>query len=81
MPIAAAQQALLGKTLYRDIWYDKPPLVPLIYLLWGAKISVTLRIVGALYCTLVCGLAYAVAEISVERPAKPVGPPSPQPSS
>jgi hypothetical protein len=61
LPIAAAQQVLLGKTLYRDIWFDKPPLVPLLYVLWGAKIGVVLRIAGAMYCSLVCWLAYAVA--------------------
>lgn len=62
LPLAAAQQALLGKILYRQIWFDKPPLVPLIYLLWGARIGLLLRIAGAVYCTMVCGLAYAVAK-------------------
>lgn len=61
LPIAAARQILYGKTLYRDIWFDKPPLIPVIYLLWGAKIGVILRIAGAVYCGLVCWLAYAIA--------------------
>ncbi len=60
--MAAAQQVLFGKILYRDIWFDKPPLVPLVYLLWGAKIGLVLRFAGALYCTLVCWLAFAAAK-------------------
>ena len=68
LPLAAARQVLLGKTLYRDIWFDKPPLVPLIYLLWGARIGVVLRIAGAAYCCLVCWLSFAVArELWTER--------------
>ena len=35
-----------GAALYRDIWFDKPPLVPAIYLLWGARIGWALRIAG-----------------------------------
>jgi hypothetical protein len=61
LPLAAARQILLGKTLYRDIWFDKPPLIPLIYLLWGARIGVMLRIAGAAYCTLATCLAFAIA--------------------
>jgi hypothetical protein len=61
LPLAAAQQVLFGKTLYRDVWFDKPPLVPLVYLLWGARIGVLLRIMGALYCLLVAWLAYATS--------------------
>jgi hypothetical protein len=33
LPLAAAQQMLHGKTIYRDIWYDKPPLVAAFHLL------------------------------------------------
>ncbi len=47
--------------LYRGIWFDKPPLIPLVYVLWGARIGVVLRIVGAAYCTLVCWLAFMIA--------------------
>lgn len=61
LPLAAARQVLFGHTLYRGIWFDKPPLVPLVYLLWGAGIGVIGRIAGALYCTLVCWLAFAVS--------------------
>jgi hypothetical protein len=62
LPLAAARQILYGKTLYRDIWFDKPPLVPLIYLLWAAKIGVLLRIAGAVYDAVVCWLAYSVSK-------------------
>jgi hypothetical protein len=37
LPLAAASEMLRGKALYRDIWFDKPPLVPAFYLLWGAR--------------------------------------------
>ena len=62
LPIAAARQILYGKTLYRDIWFDKPPLVPLIYLAWAARIGVVLRVAGAAYDVLVCWLAYRWAK-------------------
>ena len=39
-PTAAAIQILDGKALYRDVWFDKPPLSALIYLLWDARIGV-----------------------------------------
>jgi len=61
LPLAAADQLLFGKTLYRDIWFDKPPLLPFVYLLWGARLGFVLRIAGALYCTLVSWLAFATA--------------------
>ena len=35
LPLAAAGQLLHGKVLYRDIWYDKPALVPAFHLLAG----------------------------------------------
>jgi len=61
LPVAAARQILLGKVLYRDIWFDKPPLVPWVYLLWAARIGFVLRVAGAAYCTLVCWLTLGVA--------------------
>jgi hypothetical protein len=48
-PTAAAIQLLHGRALYRDIWFDKPPLFPYLYLLWGAHIGVPLRIAGAIF--------------------------------
>jgi hypothetical protein len=61
LPLAAALRMLHGGLLYRDIWFDKPPLVPAIYLLWGVRIGPTLRVAGALYAWLACVLAYALA--------------------
>ncbi len=48
--------------LYRDVWFDKPPLVPAVYLLWGAKTGPILRLAGAGYAMLACVLAYLLAE-------------------
>lgn len=61
LPMAAASQMRLGKILYRDIWFDKPPLLAAIYLLWGVRIGWILRLAGAFYCLLACWLAYIFA--------------------
>ncbi|PWU04870.1 MAG: hypothetical protein C5B51_15905 [Terriglobia bacterium] len=61
LPLAAAGQLLHGKTLYRDIWFDKPPLVAASYLLWGAEPGWPLRLAGAVYALLACWLAYRLA--------------------
>jgi hypothetical protein len=61
LPLAAALRMLHGGVLYRDIWFDKPPLVPAVYLLWGARIGPVLRVAGALYAFLCCVLAYVFA--------------------
>ncbi|MDP8982027.1 MAG: hypothetical protein M3O35_15705 [Acidobacteriota bacterium] len=53
-PSAAAIQMLFGKSLYRDIWFDKPPLSAAVYLLWGAHAGVPLRIAGAIFVFLCC---------------------------
>jgi hypothetical protein len=60
-PTAAASEVAAGKALYRDIWFDKPPLYALIYLLWGAHTGQALRIAGTLYVMLAAGLAYGFA--------------------
>ena len=57
-PLAAAQQILHGKALYRGIWFDKPPLVALVYLLFGALPGWPLRLAGACYALLVCWVAF-----------------------
>src|SRR5579883_477298 len=57
LPLASAQQMLRGKMLYRDIWFDKPPLVAAPYLLWGAHDGWPLRLAGAVYVLLACWLA------------------------
>lgn len=61
LPLAAALRMLHGSALYRDIWFDKPPLVPAVYLLWGARIGPVLRLAGAAYAFFCCLLAYALA--------------------
>jgi hypothetical protein len=61
LPLAAAGQMEAGKALYRDIWFDKPPLLAGIYLLWGARPGWPLRIAGALYALLACFIAYRFA--------------------
>jgi hypothetical protein len=60
-PLAAATQMLNGHALYRDIWYDKPPLSPLLHLAIGAQAGWVLRVLGALYTLLCSGLAYGFA--------------------
>ena len=57
-PTAAAIQILGGKALYRDIWFDKPPLSAFVYLLWGAGTGVPLRIAGAAFVFLCCVMAW-----------------------
>ncbi|MEP6537979.1 MAG: hypothetical protein ABJF23_21755 [Bryobacteraceae bacterium] len=58
-PLAAAAQILDGKFLYRDIWFDKPPLYALFYLLCGTGAS--LRLLGTLFVALCCALVYRFA--------------------
>jgi hypothetical protein len=61
LPLAAARQMLAGKALYRDIWFDKPPLVAVVYLLWAARAGWLLRLAGAAYVTLASWIAYRFA--------------------
>jgi hypothetical protein len=49
LPLAAAMEVARGKTLYRDVWFDKPPLVAWIALAWGARAGVMLRLAGGAY--------------------------------
>ncbi|MBV9507639.1 MAG: hypothetical protein JO323_21805 [Acidobacteriia bacterium] len=60
-PLAGAEQILHGETLYRDIWFDKPPLLPAAYLPLGAQTGWPLRLGGALYALLACLIAYGFA--------------------
>ncbi len=60
-PLAAAQQMLHGHELYRNLWFDKPPLLPAVYLLWGARAGWPLRLADALYALLACWMAYRFA--------------------
>ena len=47
LPMAAAAQMKFGKTLYRDAWFDKPPLLASVYLAWGVRTGWVLRLAGA----------------------------------
>jgi hypothetical protein len=61
LPMAAALQMVDGKTLYRDAWFDKPPLIAAFYVPFGAQAGWPLRLAGALYALLVCFVAYGFA--------------------
>jgi hypothetical protein len=61
LPLAAAMQVALGKTLYRDVWFDKPPMVAWVDLLWGARDGVALRLAGAIYVLAAAGMAWKFA--------------------
>lgn len=61
LPLAAAMQVARGKVLYRDVWFDKPALVSWIYLLWGARAGVLLRLAGAAYVMAACAAAWQFA--------------------
>jgi len=61
LPLAAAMQIARGKTLYRDIWFDKPALVAWIALLWGARAGVALRLAGAAYVIAASAAAWQFA--------------------
>ncbi len=67
LPLAVALQMKRGAVVYRDVWFDKPPLVPAFCLLWGAAIGPVLRIAGAIYATLACAFAYAAARTRWSR--------------
>ncbi len=60
-PTAAAIQILAGKSLYRDIWFDKPPLSAFVYLLWDARIGVILRLAGAVFVFACCWMLWRFA--------------------
>jgi 4-amino-4-deoxy-L-arabinose transferase-like glycosyltransferase len=59
--LAAAIQMLHGKMLYRDLWYDKPPLTAIVALLFGAFPGWPLRIAGSLLAVASCVLAFRFA--------------------
>jgi len=61
LPAAAAAQMLRGHTLYRDLWFDKPPVLPAVYLLWGGQDGWMARAAGALFALGLCALAWAFA--------------------
>ena len=59
--LAAAIQMLHGKMLYRDLWYDKPPLSALVAILFGGWPGWPLRIAGSLFAAASCALAFRFA--------------------
>jgi hypothetical protein len=61
LPLAAAAQMERGRTLYSEIWFDKPPLLPAVYLLWGAQDGWPMRLGGAVYVLICCALVYRFA--------------------
>src|ERR1700722_1169283 len=61
LPLAAAMEVARGKTLYRDVWFDKPPLVAWICLAWGAAAGVAMRLAGAVYVIAVAAAAWQFA--------------------
>ena len=70
-PLAAARQMLHGKALYRDVWFDKPPLLPAAYLLFGAQAGWPLRLADALFALLACWIAWRFArDLWSEREAR-----------
>ena len=57
-PMAAATELLRGKILYRDIWFDKPPLYAWFYVLCGAAAGWPLRLLSSLYLLAGCWAAW-----------------------
>lgn len=60
-PAAAALQLLHGAALYRDVWFDKPPVSAWLYVIWGAHAGWPLRLAGAAYVLLAAWLAWRFA--------------------
>ena len=58
---AGAVQILHGKMIYRDFWFDKPPIAALLYVLWGGTAGWALRIAGALFGLLTALAAWRCA--------------------
>jgi hypothetical protein len=61
LPLAAAQEMHAGKTLYRDLWFDKPPGAAVVAWALGPYQGIVLRVAGALYALLCCWLAWRFA--------------------
>jgi hypothetical protein len=55
--MAAGGQLLRGAALYRDVWFDKPPLYAWVTLAWGAAPGWPVRLAGAAFALLCCWLA------------------------
>lgn len=59
--LAAGIQTLHGKLLYRDLWYDKPPLSAWLYAAMGALPGWPLRLFDSLYVLAVCAAGWRFA--------------------
>ncbi len=59
--LAAAIQILHGKMLYRDVWYDKPPLTALVAVLFGAWPGWPLRIASTVIAAVSSAVAFRFA--------------------
>ena len=59
--LAAGIQTLDGKLLYRDLWYDKPPLAAWVYAALGAFPGWPLRLFDAFYVLAICAAMYRFA--------------------
>jgi hypothetical protein len=59
--IAAGLQLLHGKMLYRDLWYDKPPLAAVFYAIFGAPYGIPLRLLGSAFVTAASTVVYLIA--------------------
>jgi hypothetical protein len=56
--MAAAAEILRGKTLYSEIWFDKPPLYAWFYAAFGAASGLALRLAGSGWVLFTCWLTY-----------------------
>lgn len=61
-PMAAARAMLAGHTLYRDVWFDKPPLFPGFYALFGTAMGWPLRLAGVLFVSFAAWAAWRAAK-------------------
>jgi hypothetical protein len=69
LPLAAAREMHAGRTLYRDIWFDKPPMTAIVaWAIGGSDGAILrgsdeamLRIAGAAYALLCCWIAWGFA--------------------
>ncbi|MCS7025918.1 MAG: glycosyltransferase family 39 protein [Bryobacteraceae bacterium] len=60
-PLAAGLEMLRGKMLYRDVWFDKPPLSAAFYTLFGGWYGWPLRLAGTILILFTCYCAYLLA--------------------
>ncbi len=56
-PMAAAQQWLKGRMLYRDLWFDKPPGFAGFFATWGAESELLLRWAGVAFVCVTAAVA------------------------